>query len=76
MKLMHDDYDARLREVEERNEFILGHFVHVWRERISDDTLYQHVRWALLLADGALTGRLVSNILKMVQRRSADQMFN
>jgi hypothetical protein len=40
---MGDDYDDRLKQVRERNDFILGHFIHVWRGRISDDTLYQHV---------------------------------
>lgn len=40
---MSDDYDVRLKQVQERNDFILGHFVHVWRGRVSDDTLYQHV---------------------------------
>jgi hypothetical protein len=40
---MGDDYDVRLQQVTERNQFIVGHFVHTWRGRISDDTLYQHV---------------------------------
>jgi hypothetical protein len=40
---MSDDYDVRLKQVQERNDFILGHFVHVWRGRVSDETLYQHV---------------------------------
>lgn len=40
---MGDDYDDRLKQVRERNDFILGHFVHTWRGRVSDDTLYQHV---------------------------------
>jgi hypothetical protein len=40
---MSDDYDVRLKQVQERNDLILGHFVHVWRGRVSDETLYQHV---------------------------------
>jgi hypothetical protein len=40
---MSDDYDVRLQQVKERNKLIVGHFVHTWRGRISDDTLYQHV---------------------------------
>jgi hypothetical protein len=40
---MNEEYDSRLRQVKERNQFIVGHFVHTWRGRISDDTLYQHV---------------------------------
>lgn len=40
---MSDDYDVRSEQVQERNDFILGHFIHVWRGRVSDETLYQHV---------------------------------
>ncbi|MEA3341926.1 MAG: hypothetical protein U9R15_18340, partial [Chloroflexota bacterium] len=40
---MNDDYEVRLQQVEEHNRLIVGHFVHTWRGRISDDTLYQHV---------------------------------
>jgi hypothetical protein len=29
--------------VEDRNNFILGHFVHTWQGRLSENTLYQHV---------------------------------
>ncbi len=29
--------------MEDRNALILGHFVHMWRGRLSDNTLYQHV---------------------------------
>jgi hypothetical protein len=29
--------------VEDRNAFVLGHFVDTWRGRLSDKTLYQHV---------------------------------
>lgn len=36
--------DARLKQIQERNDRILGHFVHVWRGRVSDETLYKHVR--------------------------------
>ncbi len=35
--------DIQQLSVEDRNKFILGHFVHTWRGRISDDTLYQHI---------------------------------
>jgi hypothetical protein len=40
---MNDDYEVRLQQVENRNKRIIGHFVHTWRGRISDDALYQHV---------------------------------
>lgn len=40
---MSDDYEVRLQQVEDRNKRIIGHFVHTWRGRISDDALYQHV---------------------------------
>jgi hypothetical protein len=38
-----NDYDARLKQIQERNYSILGHFVHTWKGRVSDGTLYQHV---------------------------------
>jgi hypothetical protein len=37
------DIDIQQLSVEDRNKFILDHFIHTWRGRISDDTLYQHV---------------------------------
>jgi hypothetical protein len=37
-----DDYDARLKQIQERNDTILGHFVHAWKGRMSDDVLYRH----------------------------------
>ena len=40
---MSDAYDARLKQIEERNNLILGHFVHTSRGRLADDTLHQHV---------------------------------
>jgi len=42
---MSNDYNIDIQQlsVEDRNKFILGYFVHTWRGRISDDTLYQHV---------------------------------
>lgn len=40
---MSDDYEIRLQQVRERNKRIIGHFVHTWQGRISDDTLDQHV---------------------------------
>jgi len=38
-----NDYDARLKQIQECNYSILGHFVHTWKGRVSDDTIYQHV---------------------------------
>jgi hypothetical protein len=40
---MSDDYDTRLKQVQERNRFVIGHFVHTWRGRISDETLGRHL---------------------------------
>ena len=40
---MSDDHEVRLQQIQERNKLIVGHFVHTWRGRISDDALYQHV---------------------------------
>jgi hypothetical protein len=37
------DYDARLKQIQERDDSILGHFVHTWKGRVSDDTLFRHV---------------------------------
>jgi hypothetical protein len=37
-------YDARLKQIQARNDRILGHFVHVWRGRVSDETLHKHIR--------------------------------
>lgn len=36
---MSDDYEVRLQRVRERNKCIIGHFVHIWRGRISDVAL-------------------------------------
>jgi hypothetical protein len=49
-----DEYEVRLQQVRERNKRIIGHFVHTWRERISDDTLYQHVMNIEYFANGHL----------------------
>ncbi len=37
------DGDARLKQIQERDASILGHFVHTWKGRVSDDTLFRHV---------------------------------
>lgn len=49
-----DHYEVRLQQVRERNKRIIGHFVHTWRGRISDDTLYQHVMNIEYFANGHL----------------------
>lgn len=51
---MSDDYEVRLQQIQERNKLIIGHFVHTWRGRISDDTLYQHVTNIEYFVDGHL----------------------
>ena len=51
---MSDDYEVRLQQVRERNKLIVGHFVHTWRGRISDDVLYQHVMNIEYFANGHL----------------------
>jgi hypothetical protein len=66
---MSDDYDIRLKQVQERNDLILGHFVHVWRGRVSDDTLYQHV-----LNIQNFTDRYLNYSAEADQLRSADQI--
>jgi hypothetical protein len=38
-----NDCDARLKQIQERDDSILGHFVHTWKGRVSDDTLFRHV---------------------------------
>jgi len=49
-----DHYEVRLQQVRERNKLIIGHFVHTWRGRISDNTLYQHVMNFEYFANGHL----------------------
>ncbi len=66
---MSDDYDVRLKQIQERNDFILGHFVHVWRGRVSDDTLYQHI-----LNIQNFTDRYLNYYADADQMRSADQI--
>lgn len=39
----YDHIDIQHLPVEARNKFILAYFVHTWRGRISDETLYQHL---------------------------------
>lgn len=51
---MSDDHEIRLEQVQERNKLIVGHFVHTWRGRISDDALYQHVTNIEYFANGHL----------------------
>ena len=66
---MNDDYDVRLKQVQERNDFILGHFVHVWRGRVSDETLYQHV-----LNIQGFTDRYLNYSAEADELRSGDQI--
>ncbi len=54
MTLTNDDYDIRLKQVQERNKLIIGHFVHTWRGCISDDALHQHVMNIEYFANGHL----------------------
>jgi hypothetical protein len=66
---MSDDYDARLKHIQERNDLILGHFVHTWQGHLADDTLYQHVLNIQHLTGGHLNyGRAADEI------RSVDQI--
>jgi hypothetical protein len=37
-------HPTRLKKVYRHNQLIHGHFVHAWRQRISDATLYQHAQ--------------------------------
>jgi hypothetical protein len=66
---MNDDYDTRLEQIQTRNDFILGHFVHTWRGRVSDDTLYQHV-----LNIQNFTDRYLNYSAENDELRSADQI--
>ena len=66
---MSDAYDARLKQIQERNDLILGHFVHTWRGRLADDTLYQHV-----LNIQRFTGGRLNHSREADQLRSVDQI--
>jgi hypothetical protein len=37
-------HNTHLKNVCCHNQFIQGHFIHAWRQRISDATLYQHAQ--------------------------------
>ena len=65
---MSDEYDTRLRQVEERNRLVIGHFVHTWRGRISDETLDQHV-----LNIEHFTNRYLNYSAEADELRSLDQ---
>jgi len=63
-----NDYDARLKQIQERNDSILGHFVHTWKGRISDDALYQHVLNIQHLTGGHLIDRRTADELRSVDQ--------
>jgi hypothetical protein len=66
---MNDSYDTQLERIQARNDFILGHFIHTWRGRVSDDTLYQH---ALNIQN--FTDRYLNYYAEADELRSADQI--
>jgi hypothetical protein len=68
---MNDNYDTRLERIQARNDFILGHFVHTWRGRVSDDTLYRHI-----LNIQNFTDRYLNYSAESDELRSADQITN
>jgi hypothetical protein len=55
----HNNIDIQQLSVEDRNKFILGHFIHTWKGRISDDTLYQHVLNLQYFIDSYLSDAVV-----------------
>ena len=55
----YDNINIQQLSVEDRNKFILGHFIHTWQGRISDDTLYQHVLNIQYFTDSYLSYRVV-----------------
>ncbi|GEM_PF-5304537 len=70
---MSDAYDARLKQIQERNDLILGHFVHSWRGRLADDTLYQHVLNIQHFIGGHLNyGRAADQLRSVDQITAAD----
>ncbi len=73
---MSDDYDMRLQQIQIRNESILGHFVHVWRGRISEDTLYQHVLNIQYLADNYLNHSAEADELRSVAQITAWDVYD
>ena len=56
---------------EDRNAFVLGHFVDTWRGRLSDKTLYQHVLNIQYFTDSYLSYCVIG---VHDEPRSADQV--
>lgn len=73
---MSDAYDARLKQIQERNDLILGHFVHTWRRRLADDTLCQHVRNIQHLTGGHLNYGREADQLRSVDQITAGDVYD
>ena len=73
---MSDDYEVRLQQVRERNKLIVGHFVHTWRGRISDDTLYQHVLNIEYFANGHLNYYADADGLRSLDQVTAWKLYD
>ncbi len=73
---MSDDYDARLKQIQERNDLILGHFVHTWQGRLADDTLYQHVLNIQHLTGGHLNYSRAADDLRSVEQITAGDVYD
>lgn len=73
---MSDDYEVRLQQVRERNTLIVGHFVHTWRGRISDDVLYQHVMNIEYFANGHLNYYADADGLRSLDQVTAWKLYD
>ncbi len=73
---MSDDLDARLEQIQERNEDILAHFVHTWHGRLSDDTLYQHVLNVRHFTGGYLNYRASIDEPRLVEQITAGDVYD
>ena len=73
---MSDDYNARLKRIQERNDLILGHFVHTWHGRLADDTLYQHVLNIQHLTSGHLNYGREADGLRSVDQITAGDVYD
>jgi hypothetical protein len=73
---MSDAYDARSKEIQKRNDLILGHFVHTWHGRLADDTLYQHVLNIQHFTGGHLNYSREADQLRSVDQITAGDVYD
>jgi hypothetical protein len=73
---MSDDYDTRLKQIQGRNDLILGHCVHTWQGRLADDPLYQRVLNIQHLSGGHLNYSCAADELRSVDQITAGDLYD